>query len=131
MSSNQELLDLLAFSKASDNVLNISQQEVNLEFNRSNDNVILPPINQDPRIKNSETEYKEEESLDDNIKNKNEIEKAKKIKEEKPKKKEIKKETKKKSISKEDNSKLELIKELKEQIEMEKNKYLEEIKKLN
>ena len=53
MSSNQELLDLLAFSKASDNVLNISQQEVNLEFNRSNDNVILPPINQDPRIKNS------------------------------------------------------------------------------
>ena len=94
MSSNQELLDLLAFSKASENVLNISQQEVNLEFNRSNDNVILPPINQDPRIKNSETEYKEEESLDDNIKNKNEIEKAKKIKEEKPKKKEIKKETK-------------------------------------
>ena len=131
MSSNQELLDLLAFSKASDNVLNISQQEVNLEFNRSNDNVILPPINQDPRIKNSETEYKEEESLDDNIKNKNEIERAKKIKEEKPKKKEIKKETKKKSMSKEDNSKLELIKELKEQIEMEKNKYLEEIKKLN
>ena len=105
MSSNQELLDLLAFSKASENVLNISQQEVNLEFNRSNDNVILPPINQDPRIKNSETEYKEEESLDDNIKNKNEIERAKKIKEEKPKKKEIKKETKKKSISKEDKSK--------------------------
>ena len=96
MSSNQELLDLLAFSKASDNVLNISQQEVNLEFNRSNDNVILPPINQDPRIKNSETEYKEEESLDDNIKNKNEIERAKKIKEEKPKKKRNKEGNKKK-----------------------------------
>ena len=85
MSSNQELVDLLGFSKASENVLNISQQEVNLEFNRNNENLILPPISQDPRIKKSETEYREEEEIDNNIKNKLRREKIKKVKEEKKK----------------------------------------------
>ena len=82
MNSNQELADLLGLSKITDNnnMLNISQQEVNLEFNRNYEDLILPPINQDPRIRHSETEYKNEESIDESIKNKNKSERIKKNK---------------------------------------------------
>ena len=82
MNSNQELADLLGLSKITDNnnILNISQQEVNLEFNRNHEDLILPPINQDPRIKHSETEYKNEESIDESFKKKYKTEKIRKTK---------------------------------------------------
>ena len=131
MNSNQELADLLGLSKITDNnnMLNISQQEVNLEFNRNNEDLILPPINQDPRIKHSETEYRNEVSIDESFKNKYKNEKIKKTK---TKEEKIKNDIKKiPSVQTEEKKYLDIINELKKQIETEKNKYLEEFEKLN
>ena len=131
MNSNQELADLLGLSKITDNnnMLNISQQEVNLEFNRNNEDLILPPINQDPRIKHSETEYRNEVSIDESFKNKYKNEKIKKTK---TKEEKVKNDIKKiPSVQTEEKKYLDIINELKKQIETEKNKYLEEFEKLN
>ena len=131
MNSNQELADLLGLSKITDNnnMLNISQQEVNLEFNRNNEDLILPPINQDPRIKHSETEYRNEVSIDESFKNKYKNEKIKKTK---TKEEKVKNDIKKTpSVQTEEKKYLDIINELKKQIETEKNKYLEEFEKLN
>ena len=131
MNSNQELADLLGLSKITDNnnMLNISQQEVNLEFNRNYEDLILPPINQDPRIRHSETEYKNEESIDESFKNKYKNEKIKKTK---TKEEKVKNDIKKiPSVQTEEKKYLDIINELKKQIETEKNKYLEEFEKLN
>ena len=130
MNSNQELADLLGLSKITDNnnMLNISQQEVNLEFNRNYEDLILPPINQDPRIRHSETEYKNEESIDESIKNKN---KSERIKKTKTKDDKIKNDIKKPTLQPEEKKYLDIIANLKKQIETEKNKYLEEFEKLN
>ena len=131
MNSNQELADLLGLSKITDNnnMLNISQQEVNLEFNRNNEDLILPPINQDPRIKHSETEYRNEVSIDESFKNKYKNEKIKKTK---TKEEKVKNDIKKiPSVQTEEKKYLDVINELKKQIETEKNKYLEEFEKLN
>ena len=129
MNSNQELADLLGLSKITDNnMLNISQQEVNLEFNRNHEDLILPPINQDPRIKHSETEYKNEESIDESFKKKYKTERIKKTKTKDDK---IKNDIKKPILQSEDKKYLDIIADLKNQIETEKNKYLEEFEKLN